>query len=566
MPACLSACLLCPLSLSTHCCDFSSVQQAKRDEDLLKLPISELFYKARRWAGIDFNVKIFTWFLSNVMDAWKHEWVELLECRARKKQKWEWTTDENWMFQHQDARALHSVVRAFKPKRVVEIGSGYSTRIGAGAVELNKKDGHEGKYLIIEPFPSRVPDPLPGLCRPGCIIKDFMEKVPLKYFTSLESGDMLFIDSSHFVGKHHDHITGLNMVWRDVAIEFTELIPRLRPGVIVHVHDIPYPLPVWYEEKYYIEQFMVQALLQDNPYLEPLWFGGAAAAPFHEADGMSLLEWEGLQLELERVFDMQDEKAPAAFNGRKLTDKGFSFQGGGSIYFRRTAKEYPGRDECPSGGKIEDCEMTLEQVFDRHRSWGLMGSTEGNSELKKALTSVKLRSEATQDTLLCAAIKTYDIVRIIEICQGAGGPSKGGPVPTGCLTSPAGKGAAEFITCGKLQEKTDIKHAQLSSTALQDFHAYGGDGGMVLFKFSRATKEAKHPNDAAIAFISEVLPRLRKGTLVAIFGVPFPAHKNFDSDSKYGDAAQMLVQAAVMDNPKYSVELVRDTEMLLRRV
>lgn len=79
-------------------------------------------------------------------------------------------------------------------------------------------------------------------------------------------------NSARILCAHVSQITGLNMVWRDVAIEFTELIPRLKPGVIVHVHDIPYPLPVWYEGKNYLEQFMVQALLQSNPYLEPLWY------------------------------------------------------------------------------------------------------------------------------------------------------------------------------------------------------------------------------------------------------------------------------------------------------
>lgn len=123
------------------------------------------------------NAHIFAWFLKNVMAEWRHEWVQL-ECE-RKREAWEWSGAENWMFAYQDARVLHSIVRHFKPSRVVEIGSGFSTRIGTAAMELNKKDGQGGKYLIIEPFPNRVPNPLPGLCRPDCVVQDFMEKVVL---------------------------------------------------------------------------------------------------------------------------------------------------------------------------------------------------------------------------------------------------------------------------------------------------------------------------------------------------------------------------------------------------
>jgi hypothetical protein len=68
-------------------------------------------------------------------------------------------------------------------------------------------------------------------------------------------------------------VTKKKMVWQDVAMEFTELIPRLAAGVIIHVHDIPFPLPLWYKERGYTEQFILQALLQYNRYLEPIWIG-----------------------------------------------------------------------------------------------------------------------------------------------------------------------------------------------------------------------------------------------------------------------------------------------------
>ena len=75
----------------------------------------------------------------------------------------------------------------------------------------------------------------------------------------------------------------------------------------------------------------------------------------------------------------------------------------------------------------------------------------------------------------------------------------------------------------------------------------------------------RYPYDSVLIFVSEVLPRLNKGVLVGIFGVPFPAHHDFDKESPVGDAAQMVIQAAIMHNTMYKVMRVSDGMMILRR-
>jgi len=130
-----------------------------------------------------------------------------------------------------EAQCLHAVIRRYKPATILEVGSGVSTYCALAALRLNSNEGaSHGKLISIEPHPS---DRLRSLGEIE-LIETEVQRVPMKVFTSLERGDLLFIDSSHTVRPGGD-----------VNFLILEVLPRLKPGVIVHFHDIylPYDYP-----------------------------------------------------------------------------------------------------------------------------------------------------------------------------------------------------------------------------------------------------------------------------------------------------------------------------------
>jgi hypothetical protein len=154
-----------------------------------------------------------------------------------------------------DAAMYYALIRDLRPARVVEIGSGMSTRIAALAFERNRADGHGGELVCIEPYPQpRLTDDMPAIT----LIEQPVERLPLETFDQLQANDILFIDSSHaakFGG--------------DVCREFLEILPRLQTGVWVHVHDIffPHDYPAeWLIERRlaFNEQYLLEAFLAFN--------------------------------------------------------------------------------------------------------------------------------------------------------------------------------------------------------------------------------------------------------------------------------------------------------------
>lgn len=126
-----------------------------------------------------------------------------------------------------EAQALHGIIRSLKPKKIIEIGSGVSTYCMAEANRKNAEEGAETCELIcIEPFPSEF------LTNNNSIklYQRKAEEVSDEVFKNLESGDLLFIDSSHTIR------TG-----GDVLHIYLEVIPQLKPGVWIHIHDIYLP-------------------------------------------------------------------------------------------------------------------------------------------------------------------------------------------------------------------------------------------------------------------------------------------------------------------------------------
>lgn len=170
----------------------------------------------------------------------------------------------NDFFAHTDAFVLYAMLRHFKPKRVVEAGSGFSSCVMLDTDE--RFLGGTTRFTFIEPYPERLLSNIRPEDRSRCaIIPDMAQNVPLETYASLETGDVLFIDSSH-VAK----------IGSDVLHFVFEVFPALQPGVIIHIHDIFHPFEYpqsWYAlGRAWNEAYLVRAFLQYNTAFEVLLF------------------------------------------------------------------------------------------------------------------------------------------------------------------------------------------------------------------------------------------------------------------------------------------------------
>lgn len=166
-----------------------------------------------------------------------------------------------------DAEILYSMVRHFKPKKMIEIGSGFSTYLAAQACLKNESEsGAKCRLTAIEPYPNDVlAAGFPGMSE---LLREKVQTAPLAKFEELEANDILFIDSSHVL-----------KIGSDVQYEFLEILPRLKKGVIVHVHDIFLPAEyprewVFKHQRFWNEQYLLQSFLSFNESFEVL-FGGS---------------------------------------------------------------------------------------------------------------------------------------------------------------------------------------------------------------------------------------------------------------------------------------------------
>lgn len=158
---------------------------------------------------------------------------------------------ENPSFQSGDAEFLYQFIRHTRPRRMIEIGSGHSTKVARLALRKNQEqDGVECKHSCIEPYE------MPWLEELEIeIIRKKVEDCPISLFEELEPGDLLFIDSSHMIRPQGD-----------VLFEYLDILPRLKSGVNIHVHDIFTPkdyLREWIVDdiKFWNEQYLMEALL-----------------------------------------------------------------------------------------------------------------------------------------------------------------------------------------------------------------------------------------------------------------------------------------------------------------
>ena len=177
-----------------------------------------------------------------VLDAVDARADALESCKAMFEQSW---------FPSLDAAVAYALVRERKPRRIIEVGSGHSTRL------LSKAVGGVGEILAIDPAPRADIADLPGVR----VKSSTLQAAPDKVFDDLVQGDVLFIDSSHIL-----------MPGSDVDILLNRVLPRLPSGTLVHIHDIflPFDYPAIWGWRAYNEQQGVVPLLTSGAF-KPLF-------------------------------------------------------------------------------------------------------------------------------------------------------------------------------------------------------------------------------------------------------------------------------------------------------
>jgi hypothetical protein len=161
----------------------------------------------------------------------------------------------NGAYEAGDAEYLYSMIRLFKPKRIIEIGSGSSTLMAREAVSQNAQDNPQNpcEQICVEPFEC------PWLEELGVVVvRNLVERLDHSLFAQLEPNDILFIDSSHVIRPQGD-----------VLFLYNEVLPSLKSGVLVHVHDIftPKDYPdqwVIGNQQLWNEQYLLEAFLAHN--------------------------------------------------------------------------------------------------------------------------------------------------------------------------------------------------------------------------------------------------------------------------------------------------------------
>ena len=176
----------------------------------------------------------------------------------------------NGLYPEVDGEILYSMVRHLAPRRIVEIGAGFSSLVISDALSRNNSDGlGSSERRVFDPYPSTV---LAGAGVEAHVVR--AEDIPDTVFAELESGDLLMIDTTHTV-----------KAGGDVIRLVLGVLPALNSGVVVHIHDFfrPYEYPRWFfaEQGFcWQEQYLVQAFLALNPSYEVLVANHALARAY----------------------------------------------------------------------------------------------------------------------------------------------------------------------------------------------------------------------------------------------------------------------------------------------
>ncbi|HSK50813.1 MAG TPA: class I SAM-dependent methyltransferase, partial [Solirubrobacterales bacterium] len=169
----------------------------------------------------------------------------------------------NDFWSHMDAILHYGLLRELKPRRVIETGCGWSSLLMARALARNEEEGAPRTVVDqVEPYPRK--ELLSALPDHWTLHETILQRAPLELFESLQEGDVCFYDGSHVARA------GSDVVWF-----FFEILPRLAPGVIAHVHDVFWPSDYpddWIFERgqTWNEQYVLQAFLMYNREFQPL--------------------------------------------------------------------------------------------------------------------------------------------------------------------------------------------------------------------------------------------------------------------------------------------------------
>lgn len=217
----------------------------------------ELWTKQSDLVGIDLNEAAQLRLLEEFSSRYKSEYQNLPREKTSAAQQYYLN---NGFFESVDGEILYCMIRHFKPRRIFEIGSGNSTYLSAQAVREN---GRPCELVAFEPHPETALRA--GVPEPSRLVRTKVQDVPVQEFERLEENDILFIDSSHVL-----------TIGSDVQVEILEILPRLKKGVLVHLHDvfIPSEYPKsWVLENhlFWTEQYLLQAFLTFNNAFEVLW-------------------------------------------------------------------------------------------------------------------------------------------------------------------------------------------------------------------------------------------------------------------------------------------------------
>ncbi len=147
-----------------------------------------------------------------------------------------------------DIVGIYTMLTTFRPAKYIEIGSGNSTKV---AHKARREQDLPTKIISIDPQPRAEIDTLADT-----IIRSPFERTDYPLVEELEENDILFVDNSHRILPNSD-----------ATVFFLEVLPRLRSGVIVHVHDVylPYDYPQFMCDRFYSEQYGLAMYLLANP-------------------------------------------------------------------------------------------------------------------------------------------------------------------------------------------------------------------------------------------------------------------------------------------------------------
>lgn len=193
-----------------------------------------------------------------------------------------------------DALTLYSIMTWARPRRIVEIGSGFSSALMLDTRDMSLDAGVALEF--VEPYPDR----LARLLRPSdaattALHRARMQDLPIDLFTRLEANDILFVDSSH-----------VSRAGSDVNFILFEILPRLKPGVLVHVHDVfwPFEYPArWFRRGMaWNEAYLLRAFLTCNDSFE-IYFWAPYAARLDPSPATAVRLEDGQSIWIRRRAD-----------------------------------------------------------------------------------------------------------------------------------------------------------------------------------------------------------------------------------------------------------------------